>query len=86
MLSRPKPGDYVIRVRNFAATGAFKGTARFEAAAPGDTVADRSAAYVGFCGYCDALTTRPFANGIATNVAPDGTIGEARAATSRARR
>jgi photosystem II stability/assembly factor-like uncharacterized protein len=77
VLSRPKPGDYVIRVRNFAATGAFKGTARFAAAAPGDTVADRSAAYVGFCGYCDALTTRPFANGIATNVAPDGTIGKA---------
>ena len=45
VLTRPKPGDYVIRVRNFAASGAFKGTARFAAAAPGDTVADRSAAY-----------------------------------------
>jgi photosystem II stability/assembly factor-like uncharacterized protein len=80
VLTRPKPGDYVIRVRNFAATGAFKGTARFVAAAPGDTVADRSAAYAGYCGYCDALNTRPFANGIATNVSPGGDVGKAGAA------
>ena len=42
--------------------------------------ADRSAAYAGFCGYCDALNTRPFANGIATNVSPAGDVGKAGAA------
>ncbi|MGH2969008.1 MAG: hypothetical protein ACRDK0_08080 [Solirubrobacteraceae bacterium] len=77
VLSRPRAGDYVIRVQNFAATGAFAGSATFEPAAAGDTVTGASAAYVAFCGYCDALNRRPFANGIATNVAPDGTLGEA---------
>ena len=33
-----------------------------------DRAATAGAAYVGFCGYCDALNTRPFDNGIATNV------------------
>jgi hypothetical protein len=75
VLSRPATGSYVIRVRNFAAGGTFAGRATFAAAAPGDSVAGGSAAYVGFCGYCDALNTAPFGNGLATNVRPDGTIG-----------
>jgi hypothetical protein len=77
VLSRPGAGKYVIRVQNFAAAGPFSGTATFDQAAPGDTVADGSAAYVAFCGYCDALNTRPFANGLASNVKPDGSIGKA---------
>jgi len=76
VLTKPRPGEYVIRVRNFAAGGTFKGTTVFEQAKPGDTVAGSSAAYVGYCGYCDALNVRPFANGIATNVKPDGTTGQ----------
>jgi hypothetical protein len=39
---------------------------------PGDTVAGKAASYVAYCGYCDALSTRPFANGVATNVSPTG--------------
>ena len=77
VLSRPAPGNYVIRVQNYAATGAFSGTAKFDPAGPGDTAATGSAAYVAFCGYCDALNTRPFANGLASNVTPDGEIGTA---------
>jgi photosystem II stability/assembly factor-like uncharacterized protein len=77
VLSRPRPGDYVIRVQDYAATGSFSGKATFAPASPGDSVADGSAAYVAFCGYCDALNRRPFANGIATNVSPDGEIGRA---------
>jgi photosystem II stability/assembly factor-like uncharacterized protein len=34
------------------------------------------AGVVAFCGYCDALNARPFANGIATNVSPDGKVGK----------
>lgn len=34
------------------------------------------ASYVAYCGYCDALNARPFANGIATNVSPDGKVGK----------
>ena len=34
------------------------------------------AAYIGYCGYCDGLNARPFANGIATNVSPDGKVGK----------
>jgi hypothetical protein len=75
VLSRPRPGDYVIRVQDYAATGSFSGRATFDQAAPGDTVATGSAAYVAFCGYCDALNRKPFANGIATNVSPDGEVG-----------
>ncbi len=39
----------------------------------GDNTA--SAAYVGFCGFCEPLIRRPFDNGIATNVAPGGSVG-----------
>jgi photosystem II stability/assembly factor-like uncharacterized protein len=81
VLSRPAPGSYVIRVRNFAAAGSFSGTAAFEAAQPGDMVAGASAAYVAFCGYCDALNTKPFHNGIATNVGADGSSGRPGSAT-----
>jgi photosystem II stability/assembly factor-like uncharacterized protein len=80
VLARPEAGDYVIRVRNYAATGTFTDTAKFEPATAGDTVAGGSAAYVAYCGYCDALNTRPFANGLATNVRPDGSIGRPGAA------
>ena len=80
VLARPPAGDYVIRVRNYAATGTFYGTAHFDAPSPGDTVAGASAAYVAYCGYCDALNTSPFANGIATNVKSDGSIGKPGAA------
>ena len=80
VLARPAAGDYVIRVRNYAATGTFNGTAHFDAPNPGDTVAGASAAYVAYCGYCDALTTAPFANGLATNVRPDGSYGKPGAA------
>jgi hypothetical protein len=76
VLARPAPGNYVIRARNYAATGTFDGSAAFEPATAGDTVASGSAAYVAYCGYCDALNTTPFANGLATNVKPDGTIGK----------
>ena len=34
------------------------------------------AAYVAYCGACDVLNARPFANGIATNVSPDGKLGK----------
>ena len=80
VLAHPPAGDYVIRVRNFAATGNFSGTAAFTPAAAGETVAGGSAGYVAYCGYCDALNTTPFANGLATNVKPDGTVGKPAAA------
>ncbi len=35
-----------------------------------------AAGYVAYCGACDALNARPFANGIATNVSPDGKVGK----------
>jgi photosystem II stability/assembly factor-like uncharacterized protein len=74
VLSKPRAGDYVIRVRNFTASGTYSGTATFAQAAGGDVHADRAASYVAFCGYCDALNTRPFDNGVATNVQPDGSF------------
>jgi hypothetical protein len=80
VLSRPAPGQYVIRVRNYAAAGSFDGSATFTPAAAGDTVAGADAAYVAYCGYCDALNTKPFANGIATNVRADGSYGRPGAA------
>src|SRR4051794_40827549 len=72
-LSAPKPGDYTIRVYNYAATPGtgFNGTARFERAAGTDVTGDGAAAYVGYCGYCDPLATRPFGRGLATNVGGD---------------
>jgi hypothetical protein len=72
-LTAPTPGDYTIRVYNYAATPGtgFNGTARFENAVGSDVTGNGAAAYVGFCGYCDALATRPFQRGLATNVGGD---------------
>ncbi|MEO8687558.1 MAG: PPC domain-containing protein [Solirubrobacteraceae bacterium] len=69
-LTAPMPGDYTIRVYNYAATpgSGFTGTARFDEAVGTDVTGDGAAAYVGFCGYCDALNARPFQRGLATNV------------------
>jgi hypothetical protein len=49
-------------------------TVLFFRAATG-TSSEASAAYAAYCGYCDALNVRPFDNGIATNVKPDGKVG-----------
>jgi photosystem II stability/assembly factor-like uncharacterized protein len=38
------------------------------------------AAYVAYCGYCDALNRRPFASGLAANVTPDGKVGKRKTA------
>ena len=69
-LTAPKPGDYTIRVYNYAATPGtgFSGTARFERAVGSDVTGDGADAYVAYCGYCDPLATRPFGRGLATNV------------------
>jgi hypothetical protein len=67
VLTAPKPGDYVVRARNFAATGTYDGRVTFTQRSA-DPAATQSAAYVGFCGYCDVLNSRPFDNGVATNV------------------
>jgi hypothetical protein len=70
----PAPGDYVVRVSNFAAASPYTGKVTFVAGATDATAQDSypSAAYVGFCGYCDVITQGvPFANGIATNVGGD---------------
>ncbi len=68
-LTAPKPGDYIIRAYNYAAPGrSFKGSARFVQAIGTEVTGDGAAAYVGFCGYCDALNVRPFGRGLATNV------------------
>ena len=70
VIPNPGPGNYVIRVENFAATGSVDGTATFTQRSPG-AAATTDAAYVAFCGTCDALNVRPFDNGIATNVGGD---------------
>ena len=67
VVADPKPGSYVIRVANFAATGTFTTNVTFRQR-PAGAKALTDAAYVGFCGYCDALNDRPFRNGLATNV------------------
>jgi hypothetical protein len=67
VVPNPKPGNYIIRVENFAAAGTVDGTATF-AQRPAGLNQPTDAAYVAFCGYCDALNTRPFDSGIATNV------------------
>jgi hypothetical protein len=66
VLTNPTPGDYVVRVDNFTATGAFDAAVTFTQRTA-DPPATKSTAYVGFCGYCDPLNTRPFDNGVATN-------------------
>jgi len=70
-LSSPPAGTYIIRVYNYAATGTFRGSAAFTQAVGSEVQGDGAAAYVGFCGFCDALNTRPFQNGLATNVGGD---------------
>jgi hypothetical protein len=76
VLTNPKAGDYVVRVDNYAATGTFDATVRFTQRSA-DLPATASAAYVGYCGYCDPLNARPFDNGLATNVGGDkpGSVG-----------
>ncbi|MEA2124907.1 MAG: hypothetical protein QOI80_1689, partial [Solirubrobacteraceae bacterium] len=70
VIPNPAPGDYVIRVANFTATGTYDAKASFAAAAAAASPADApSAAYVGYCGFCDTIIQgTPFANGLATNV------------------
>ncbi len=74
----PAPGTYIVRVTNFLAAGTFDATVKFTQATAADAKGPRqSAAYVGFCGYCDTITQgTPFGNGIATNV-KDGKGGKA---------
>ncbi len=79
----PQAGDYVVRVRTFAAipTDEFRVKVAFTQAAAGSSSTKRSAAYVGYCGYCDTITQgTPFANGVATNVTggQGGTAGDAK--------
>jgi hypothetical protein len=71
VVPNPAAGDYVIRVANFTATGTYDAKATFAArgAATGSSAGAPSAAYVGYCGFCDTIIQgTPFANGIATNV------------------
>jgi hypothetical protein len=66
----PAPGRYVVRVVNFNAAGQYQLTGTFTQRT--DPSAAVSAAYVGFCGYCDTITEgTPFGRGIATNVGGD---------------
>jgi hypothetical protein len=67
VLTDPAAGDYVVRAQNYAATGSYDGKVTFTQRTT-DPAATTGASYVGFCGYCDVLNTRPFDNGIATNV------------------
>ena len=70
VVPHPAPGDYVVRVANFTATGTYDAKVTFAAQTAGAAAGDApSAAYVGYCGFCDTITQgTPFANGIATNV------------------
>ncbi|MDX6659288.1 MAG: hypothetical protein QOJ55_110, partial [Solirubrobacteraceae bacterium] len=70
VIPNPSPGDYVIRVANFTATGTYDAKATFTASSAGASAAGApSAAYVGYCGFCDTITQGvPFGNGLATNV------------------
>jgi photosystem II stability/assembly factor-like uncharacterized protein len=70
VVPNPPPGDYVIRVANFTAQGTYDAKTTFVARTAGAVGADSpSAAYVGYCGFCDTIIQgTPFANGIATNV------------------
>jgi photosystem II stability/assembly factor-like uncharacterized protein len=67
VLPNPVAGDYLVRVDNYTATGTFDGQVTFTQRSA-DLPATASAAYVGYCGYCDPLNARPFDNGLATNV------------------
>jgi hypothetical protein len=68
VVPNPPPGDYVIRVVNSTATGTFDAKATFTQRTGVVAAELHDAAYVAFCGTCDALNARPFDNGIATNV------------------
>jgi hypothetical protein len=70
VIPHPGAGDWVIRVANFTATGTYDAKVTFAPIPPGGSVSDApSAAYVGYCGFCDTITQgTPFANGVATNV------------------
>ncbi|HEX8101610.1 MAG TPA: hypothetical protein VF533_03285 [Solirubrobacteraceae bacterium] len=83
VLSSPPSGDYVVRVVKFAGLpqDTYKGKVTFKAA-QGTQVGAAVASYVGYCGQCDALNARPFDNGIATNVTPDGKVGAKGEATN----
>ncbi|MFL5843727.1 MAG: hypothetical protein ACJ762_03470 [Solirubrobacteraceae bacterium] len=72
-LSNPESGDYVLRVYNYTAFGTYDAKITFAGGESSGAGGDYpSAAYVGFCGYCDVITQGlPFANGIATNVGGD---------------
>jgi hypothetical protein len=66
-IPNPAPGRYVVRVVNFAAAGQYTLAGTFTQRT--DSSGAVSAAYVGFCGYCDTITEgTPFGRGIATNV------------------
>src|SRR4051794_34652680 len=67
VVANPKAGDYIVRAHNYQATGPYKGSVTFTQRTK-DTPVSTNAAYVGFCGYCEPLIKRPFANGVATNV------------------
>jgi len=69
-LINPAAGKYVVRVVNFNAAGQYSLAGTFtQRTDPSDAL---SAAYVGFCGYCDTITQgTPFGRGLATNVGGD---------------
>src|SRR4051794_11588455 len=67
VIANPKAGDYIVRADNFQASGTYDGKVAFTQRTA-DTPNAVSAAYVGFCGYCEPLIHRPFTNGLATNV------------------
>lgn len=70
-IPNPTAGQYVVRVTNYAAVPGttFTGTVTFTQATSTASSTKKSAAYVGYCGYCDTITQgTPFGNGIATNV------------------
>jgi hypothetical protein len=67
----PASGDYVVRVYNYTAAGTYDLKVDFAAGNSSASAAGNypSAAYVGFCGFCDVITQGlPFGSGIATNV------------------
>jgi hypothetical protein len=68
----PEPGDYVVRVVNYLATGNYDLDIGFTQRTDPGIQSTTDYAYVGFCGYCDTITQgTPFGNGIATNVGGD---------------
>jgi hypothetical protein len=69
VIPNPSAGDWVIRVANFTATGTYDAKVTFAPRSAGGGADAPSAAYVGYCGFCDTITQgTPFGNGLATNV------------------